>query len=356
MTGQLVDTQLVEALLDAHVAFVISDISGKRLQSYMEARLDRMLGFAERLRLNDVVTPDMIKTTARRYACEVELSVAVPELAAAVGRAAHAHPVHDVTRLGDLLPDRHLQAIIDKGLELREVRDAIVREVTENPLYADLVADVCLQTVKAHLSKQVHRSDFPGARQFLKFSSGLLGASTSQLSIMIEDAARDFVSGTMRGLLHESESVLLDGLESGILRNAVLDVWQQLRERTTGSFRDMITALDIEEFFVILYEYWHGLRKTEFYGAFIDAGIEVFFEKYGESTLLGLLQEVGISRDMMMADAMRFAPHVIGVLKRKKMLETLVRAEVAPFYLSGQVETLLAAHRGPTKNEEPVSP
>lgn len=353
---QLAETQLVEKLLDAHVAFVVSDISGKRLQSYLEARLDRLLGFAERLRLKDVVTPDMIKTTARRYACDVELSVAVPELAAAVGRAAHSHPVHDVTRLGDLLPDRHLQAIIDKGLELREVRDAIVHEVAENPLYADLVADVLLQTVKVHLNKQVERNDFPGVRQLLKFSSGLWGASTSQLSILIEDAARDFVSGTMRGLLHESESVLLDGLESGILRNAVLDVWQQLRERTTGSFRDMITALDVEEFFVILYEYWHGLRKTEFYGAFIDSGIDAFFEKYGESSLMDVLLEVGITRDMMLADAMRFAPHVIGVLKRKKMLESLVRAELAPFYLSGQVETLLAAHFGQNKNEEPVSP
>lgn len=348
--------QLVDALLDAHVAFVVGDISGRRLQSYLESRLDLLLGFAERLRLKTVVTPDMIKTTARRYACEVELSVAVPELAAAIGRAAHAHPVHQVTRLGDLLPDRHLQSIIDKGLELSEVRDAVVREVTENPLYADLMADVLLQTVKAHVSKQIERNEFPGARRFLKIGNGMFGGPGAQLSILIEDAARDFVSGTVRGLLQESESVLLDGLESGILRNAVLDVWQQLRERTTGSFRDMITALDVEEFFVILYEYWHGLRKTEFYGAFIDAGIDAFFEKYADSTLMELLQEVGITREMMLADAMRFAPHVIGVLKRKKMLDTLIRNELAPFYLSGQVEQLLAAHQGKNNNAEPVSP
>lgn len=343
----MTNVPLHEALLEAHVAFVVNDISSARLQRYIETRLDTLLGFAERLRLKDVVTPTMIKDTARRYACEVELSVAIPEMAAEVGRVAHAHPVHRTTRLGDLLPDRHLQELVEKCLEMRQLREAVVQEVVKNPVYANLMTDVLLQALKKHFSQQLGVNDIPGARQLLKFSVSFMGASTPQLSVLIEDAAREFVANAIAGLLQESEGLLMDTMESDILRDVVLDVWQQLRERTTGSFRDMISALDVEEFFVILYDYWHDLRRTEFYGAFIDSGIDAFFERYGDATLADILRDVGITRELMIDDAMRFGPHVIKVLKRKKMLEVIVRNELAEFYRSGQIERIVAAHQPP---------
>lgn len=339
---------LQEALLEAHVAFVVKEISAARLQPYLESRLDTLLGFAERLRLNDVVTAQMIKETAKRYACEVELSVAIPEMAAEVGRVAHAHPVHRTTRLGDLFPDRHLQELVDKCLEMRQIRDSVVKEIVKNPVYADLMADILLQTLKKHFGQQVGIKDLPGGRQLLKFGVNLMGATTPQLSVLIEDAAREFVANTIGSLMQEAEGLMIDSMESGILRDAVLDIWQELRGRTTGSFRDMISALDVEEIFVILYDYWRDLRRTDFYAAFIDSGIDAFFEHYGDTTLAEILREVGITRELMIDDAMRFAPHVLKVLKRKKMLEIMVRNELAPFYHSGQIEKVLAAHQPQT--------
>lgn len=345
---------LADALLAAHVNFIVKDISSARLQAMIESRLDLLLSLAEKLQLNDVVTPDMIKTTAKRYACEVELSVAVPELAAAIGRASYLNPVHDHTRLSDLMPDRHLQEFIDKGLELRHVRDAILSEIVDNPQYSSLLADVLLQTIKQHFGRQIGAGDFLGMRQMMSFSINLMGKSTPQVSVMLEEAARDFIGQSVSAILHETQSLLQDATDSDILKNAVLDIWQQVRDRTTGSFRDMISTLDVEEFFVILYDYWRMLRRTKFYAAFIDSGIDAFFEKYGDVSLTDLLGEVGITRELMLADAMRFAPHVIKVLKRKKMLEMLVRHELEPFYRSGQLEQVVAGYLAQASGVSPV--
>lgn len=351
MTGNVVD-----ALFEAHVAFVVQDLSGPRLQTFMESRLDEILKAAQQLRLNTVVTRDMIKETARRYACELKLSVAVPELAGDIGRTAYSHPVHDVTRLGDLMPNRHLQEFIDKILELHSLRETVVREVIHNPLYANLAADIFMQGLRQRLERQSAAIKLPGARELLKLGKNILGKATPQLPVVLEETARELFSKGFSSLLQESETMLFDSMEDGMLRDAVLDLWQQLRQRTTGSFRDLISALDVEEFIVILYEYWHTLRQTEFYGAFIDSGIDAFFNKYGETSLYHVLQEVGITREMMMADAMRFGPHVIKVLKRKKLLEPLVRHELAPFYQSGQVEKVLAAHLSESLSLEPGKP
>lgn len=344
---------VVNALLDAHVAFVINDLSGKRLQTFMASRLDMMLENARHLRLNETVTRDMIKETARRYACELEFSVAVPELAGDVGRAAHAHEVHERTTLADLMPDHHAQEIIEKIIELKGLRESVIREAVNNPMYASLATDILMQGLRGWINRHNLTSRIPGAKALLRAGHALLDRTAPSLELSLEEYLRAFVNESLGGILRESETFLLDSIADGALRDAALDLWQQLRLRKTASFRNTISALDVEEFFVILYEYWHSLRRTEFYGALIDAGIDAFFDKYGETNLFELLQEVGIDREMMLADAQRFGPHVLKVLKRKKMLETMVRHELERFYFSGEVARVLTAAQSEAATTHP---
>src|SRR5581483_148248 len=99
---------------------------------------------------------------------------------------------------------------------------------------------------------------------------------------------------------------------------------------------------DLEDFFVIGYEYWHSLRKTEWYVTLIDAGVDGFFDRYGTISLGELLEEIGISRDMLVADAMRFAPQAIDGLARSGLLEGMIRRNLEAFYRSGAVEKIVS--------------
>ncbi|CBL44729.1 Conserved hypothetical protein [gamma proteobacterium HdN1] len=335
---------LANTLLAAQVDYVIRELTSSRLQTVMESRLDQTLELAATLRLNDVVSSDMIKQVARRYACEVELSMAVPEIAAAVGRALHTHPVHKRTTLANLMPDRHFQQITEKALELREVRSAFLDELLNNPSYAALLADGLMQALKQHVAGGTDIASIPGLRRLMSFSLQRAGKPVPSLSVLLEETIRDFIGQSVSTLLRESAPLLTKLAESEVLRETILDVWQQLRNRTTDSFLKSVSALDVEEFFVILYDYWHSLRKTEIYGAFIDTGIDAFFAKYGAVSLTDLLEELGITRELMLADAMLFAPHVIGVLEQNNMLEILLRQQLAGFYESGCAERVIAKH------------
>ncbi|MFX5839910.1 hypothetical protein ABTE60_21595, partial [Acinetobacter baumannii] len=76
-----------------------------------------------------------------------------------------------------------------------------------------------------------------------------------------------------------------------------------------------VSADSLEELFVIGYEYWRGeLRKSSYYATVIDVSIDSFFDKYGDHSLVYLLVEVGVTRDMILAEFMRFAPPIIAVL------------------------------------------
>ena len=74
----------------------------------------------------------------------------------------------------------------------------------------------------------------------------------------------------------------------------------------------------------------------------IDAGIDGFFDKYGEFTLRELLDELGIGREIMRREALRFAPPVLATLHEKGLLEPYVRRHLEGFYRSDAALAILS--------------
>ena len=65
-----------------------------------------------------------------------------------------------------------------------------------------------------------------------------------------------------------------------------------------------------------------------------EAGIDQFFASWGSLTLAELLERLGISRELMVAEAMRHAPGVLEALREEGLLEGSVRRLLEPFYRS----------------------
>jgi len=51
---------------------------------------------------------------------------------------------------------------------------------------------------------------------------------------------------------------------------------------------------------------------------------------------------MGISRKMILTDLMRFAPPALAAIKKKKLMEPLIRRWLEPFYHSPAAAALLA--------------
>ncbi|MDP2226524.1 MAG: hypothetical protein Q8J78_03495 [Moraxellaceae bacterium] len=330
------------ALLDAHVAFITEQLTGKSLQALIEEEVDLILADAEKITLNEAVTRDMIKDTARGYAVELELSGAIPELVGDIARALYNHPVHQLTTLGDLLPDHLFEEFLDKVLELREVRERLIHEAVANPVYAALASDVLVEGLRDYARQgRAFARQLPGADRAARLGQSLLGTALPMLEETLEENARKFTTRTLESVLQRSEHFLLHQFGEDRLRMIALEIWDVLRDKPVSTFKRNISSLDMEEFFVIGYETWREIRTTPFYGVLIDAGVDAFFDKYGDSSLSELLQEMGIDREIILRDAMRFAPPVLKMLKKKKLLEPVIRRNLEKFYRSAAVSKIL---------------
>ncbi|WP_370307419.1 hypothetical protein [Sinimarinibacterium flocculans] len=333
-----------EALLDAHVAYLVEELTGDGLRDLIGDHLDALLADAARLKLKDVVTARMIKDTARTYAAEIELGAGLPELVSAIARALYAHKIHDRTALKDVVVHARYEEFVDKLLELESLREKLVRASATSPIYIAFASDLLYHGIKGYIARgsEITRG-MPGAGSMMKLGRSVLNKASPGLETTLDDNLRKYVARSVEATSRTSAEFVLQHLNEDALRRMTREIWDRLKFERFGSLREDLAEDDIEDLFVIGYEFWRELRTTEIYATLIDAGIDVFFDMYGDTTLAALLDEIGVTREIMLGEAMHYAPHVLKALKRKKLLEPLVRRSLQGFYRSGAVERVLAS-------------
>lgn len=329
-------------LLDAHVDYVMSQLHGPALTALLEREVDELFADARLLTLDEAVTPSMIKATALSYAVEIELSGAIPELVGDIARTLYAHPVHGNTTLNDLLPDGLFDEFLDKILEMRDLHEWLVHEAVANPVYSALATDIVVEGIRGYLHHGGSRvRSLPGMRQASALGSGLLRSALPAIEESLEESLRAYLQKSLRDLLQGSEDFLLGLFDQEQVRTLVIEAWDIVKDKRIADFQEGVSSLDIEEFFVIGYEAWRHVRGTSLYTSMIEAGIDAFFDKYGATTLREIIDEMGVSREIALREANRFAPHVLGALHEKQLLEPLVRRHLAGFYASAAVAAIV---------------
>lgn len=322
------------AMLEAHVKFLVEELTGAGLKALVEEEVDAALANAAQLKLGEVVTRDMIKDTARVYAVDLDLGPGVPELVGDVARALYAHLVHDKTRPRDLLSDAQFTELLDKGLELKSLRTLLIREVVTSPLYTDFASDLLYRGITGYLAQNAVTRNIPGASSMMKLGRAALSKAKPDLEASLEEGLKKYIARSVQASTEVSANFLIEHADERLLREVALDAWHKLKKIPIGTLRDHLASRDIEEIFVSVYEIWRSLRKTDYYLVLIEAGIDSFFDRYENATLAELLEDLGVTRAMMVAEGLRYGPHVIKKLHRKKLLEGIVRRRLQGFYAS----------------------
>lgn len=330
-------TPLSQQLLDAHVAHIMQRLDDKQLPAEVEQLIDQLLGFSKKIKLSTIVSKKDIKATALHYAASMDIGPGIPELVAEIARELHQHKVHDKASLNDLVSDDDFAELLDKLADMNELRERVIHEAVSNPVYTALVSDLLYNGINRYINDNPVTKKVPGAQSMLKLGKSVMERASPNL----ESTLKKFIGQNTRFALRESERFLQQQLSNERLIANVTQVWDRIKTERVGRFRDYINADDVEEFFVIGFEFWRRFRQTDYYADLIAAGVDFFFKKYGRSSLHQLLEELGVSRDMIVAEAQRYAPGLVKELNKHGFAEELARSQLASFYQSDAAKKIL---------------
>lgn len=331
-----------EKLLDAHVQFIIDQIDGDALRTNVEDELDYALEAAEKITLNEAVNRAHIKETVKNYAVDLDLHGAIPELVGDIARALYENKIHDRTAFSDLVTDQQFIEILDQILAMKELREKVIERSIGNPLFAALASDVLYNGIKGYISDNPLTKNSKMAASALSIGKSLLAKASPGLEQAVEEGVKKYIAGNIKSTQRQTERFVRERLENDSVREHALELWDENKGHKVAVIREYISSRDVEEGFVTGYEYWRKLRRTDYYWTVIEICIDGFFDKYGDTSLREILDEIGIHRDMMVEEAMRFAPPVIHMLRKKKLLEPRIRRQLEKFYLSETARDILA--------------
>ena len=334
-------TGLAAALLDAHVEYVIEELTGPGLDTLIDEEVDAALAMAGKLTLGAVVTRKQIKDTARIFAAKIEFGPGLPEMVGDIARKLFADPIHDKTKIGVLLTDQHFEDFTTQALELDMLREKIIRGVVTSPLYTDFASDLLYSGITGYLAQSNVTKNIPGASSMLKLGRAALSVAKPTLEASIEEGLRKYIAKAVQASTARSAEFLINNADAEALKDLALDTWDRIKEQPIGALREDIEARNVEELFVTGFEAWRHLREQGWYTVMIDAGIDGFFDKYEDATLAALLEDLGVGRSHIVDEARRYAPSVIKILKKKKLLEPIVRRRLSGFYASPALQAVL---------------
>ncbi len=309
-----------KALLDAQVAFYMRDLKGARLERLIRNALDSLLNIAETLQLENVVTVEQIWETAHFYAVHLDMKAAVPEITAATAQTLLEYLRLQTTTLEELFPLHYVRDLLLKSIEMHQLRQNHLGLIRENAAVASTFAEFILQRFAEWSRERLPKIVHPVLQRLFQTPA-------------LQDPLHEMLMNLVQLGLNEAIDQL-NHMDQANMLELCLDLWERVRMQPVASLIQPFRALDLEDYFVIIFEYWKDLRQTRLYQDVIRTGVETFFEVYGNCTLAELLDELGITKEMMLNDALRFGPHIMNILHKHNMVEPIVRHHLERFYHS----------------------
>lgn len=331
-----------EQLLNAQVDYLISQLDPKQFKKLAKEEIDIAFKVMKTLRLNDVVSAEQVRHTARRYAVEMDISGAIPELIGEIADRLYNHPGHDKNSFEDLISDQEVAELLDVVLEMDALRQRLISEIAGSPLTINLISDMLYRGIQGFITQGTNMAgSIPGASSMLKLGKSVVSKAAPGLEKSAEQNIKKYIAHNTRSIIRQSEKRLEKAIESGEFRQAMLDFWDEIKEQKVATLRRYVTRDELEDAMVTGLEAWKQFRATRYFGNLLDAGVDFFFEKYGDTALDKLIGEMGVDKKMILDEALRYAPPIIEVLKERGILQDTLRRRLEGFWFADSTLALL---------------
>jgi hypothetical protein len=334
---------LADTLLEAHVKHEMSALKGAKLKKFIDNEVDELLDHADSVTLNRLVSADQVMGVIQRIVVDMELDAGIPELAAEMATEVMNASVQSDTTLGEILSREQASGFIEEALELRHQRERIIAEIMAHPVYQELVSNVVYHGLVNYLYEDnlITRS-VPGVGSMMKFGKKMANRAVPGLDETFERRIKAWLADSLPGLISRSEQFLHKALSDDELRDTVMAAWVSLEGRTIAELKEGLGDVELQEFVVMGYEFWLNFRKTGYFEGCARAVVEHLFAKYGDRPVMYLLQDVGVTRGVIVTEVESLALPIVEVLAEEGYLEALVRRRLGAFYRSAAAKKLLA--------------
>ena len=321
-------------LFEAHVAHQLDRLRGGQLVERIETEVAALFAWLAQVKLTDIVTPGQINMVIQRYVIELKISGAFTELSGEMSRLVVSSPINERTRVDEVMSPDSFSQFADKLSAL----DALWRELIHLVVQSDAFATLLLRVLQRAAIHVVGENPIPLEHPLVE---GLI----TKLRPLFRERLEPFLSNHLEALIkrvaRRSESGLAGALDSEATRALIDEVWEAIAATRLSDAFAYLSSHDLEDFVVLIYEFWQRYRKTPHFREVSSVLVNHFFDKYGDVSALALLDDLGITSDMVNQELQSFLGPLFGHALETGFLEQRIRDQLATFYRSDAVAAIV---------------
>ncbi|HKK55941.1 hypothetical protein [Marinobacter sp.] len=336
-------SDLANALLEQHVKHELSALKGAKMRRFLAQELDELFDLAGRVTLGRITSAEQVMVLVRKVVINMEMNPDIPGVAGDMYTEALSAPIQKTTKLNEIITREQVTGFLEQALALKEQRQRMISGVMSHPVYQQMVATVVYQGVVNFLYEDnLLTKNVPGVGSMMKFGKRMANRAVPGLDESFERRFKAWLAQSLPGLIARSEEFLQKSLTDEELRDSIMEVWESVENQTIEELHEGLGDVRMQGFLVLGYEFWLQFRQTPYFEGCAEAVVTRFFEYYGDRPVLELLKEMGVEREVIMAEIDGLELPLLDVLHKEGYLEALIRRRLTAFYTSAAARKLLA--------------
>lgn len=334
--------EVLAKLLETHVQHELALWQGDGLARTLTERVSALFRWCAEVKLDDVMTREQIVGVIDRYVIELRISGGITELTGEMSHLVFTSRASADARIDEVLTPEMYEEFADKVIALEGVRRELIALIahssTMSAISAQLVARGLLDMIIVAIPLPNILESLPGTTFAAKLRDRILPGLERQVA--------ELIIRVHKRLSDDGEKHAVEVLSPDRLRTLVDEVWERVSSMHLSEVFAVLDEQDVEDFVVLVYEFWLRYRKTAFFRRISSEVVDYFFTKYGGETLLSLIDDMGVTEEMVAAEVLALAQPALEHAARSGALETFIRKRLESFYHSP--EAAAAVERVPT--------
>jgi hypothetical protein len=269
----------------------------------------------------------------------MQLGAGLLEFIGEIAQRLHVFSLQSSAQLQDVFSDHQFEMWLSKILELDNIRQYLNKFLKESPSIEQLCLYIATSTLHNKLPKLFATADEEKSQDSKYEWQQKLKTFSYRQQQRIEQKIEESIARFIQEQLVDLSLLSNDDLES-LARN----IWDDNKSKPLSEYTKQVTPLDVEEFFVMIYEYWKELRQSSFLQDLILYGVKVFYDFYKDESLQDVFTAIGLEESDLRNEAVRFYPKVVKALDEHNVLEPIIHMVLKPFYDNPQTLQVIEKH------------
>jgi len=325
-----------EALLQAHVEHTL-----QQLQNFDVIRAEVAAFFAEftETPLSTLVHLERIQKIAKERVLGIAPSNQLRTEIANIVKDALKNSEGKKTLISDLIPDATAEAVISMISSDTERRNTIIHEIFSNPTTGEVLSTTISHAIKDYMENNVVTKKIPGAAGLMKLGKGMLEKATDS---NFDDALQNYLSRNIRNIMTMSEKKTQETLSNNKVHRLSADIWAKVKTKTVHSVAQLVDAPTIDASSHIVVVVWNHIRTTKYVQSLVSEGVEGWYERNSNRSLVELLADVNVTPDFIVAELEPTLTQTLKHLSDNGYLRTRIEPLLRQFYASADVAKIIA--------------